>query len=253
LESQISDLKSQMELEAVFNEALRTVVRREPKPHLEARFYPYAGLSSTIRMRQGRVLVRVSDILRDAPREVLYSLACILIRKLYRLKNSKQQERAYRDYVARPAVLDASEATRRDRGYKIVTSPRGRFYDLGELFDRLNARYFGGQLERPLLSWSQRRTRHLLGHHDHIHGAIIISRTLDSPRIPLFVLEYVLYHEMLHVKHPPRVTTGRSIYHSASFRSDERRFERYGEAVGYLDRMALPTRRVTRKSRLRNS
>ena len=87
------------------------------------------------------------------------------------------------------------------------------------MFAGLNARYFAGRLERPLLSWSQRRTGRVLGHHDHVHGAIIISRTLDSERVPRFVVEYVLYHEMLHVKHPPRAAGSRTVYHSRQFRS----------------------------------
>ena len=232
-----------LSLDSVFYEALQAVVKKEPRPEVEARFYPYAGLSSTIRLRQGRVYARVSDILRHSPREVLYALACILVAKLYRLKAPKEQERAYREYTLNPAVLDASEATRRSRGYKLTTSPRGKVYDLDEVFASLNARYFAGLLHRPTLSWSARPTSRILGHHDHVHGAIIISRTLDSPRIPRFVVEYVLYHEMLHVKHPPRRDSGRTLYHSRQFRDDERRFERFDEALKFLDKIALPRRR----------
>ena len=234
-------------LDSVFDEALRAVVKKEPRPEVEARFYPYASLSSTIRLRRGRVYARVSDILRHSPREVLYALACILVAKLYRLKAPKEQERAYRQYTLDPTVLDASEATRRSRGYKLTTSPRGKVYDLDEVFANLNARYFAGQLHRPVLSWSARPTRRVLGHHDHIHGAIIISRTLDNSRIPRFVVEYVLYHEMLHVKHPPRRDSGRTLYHGRQFRDDERRFERFDDALKFLDKMALPARRKRRK------
>lgn len=230
-------------LESIFDEAIQTIVKREPFPRVEAVFFPYAGLSSTIRLRQGRVYARVSDILAHSPREVLYALASILVSKLYRRKPPKQHQQTYREYVAREATLTASEAARRNRGYKITTSPRGKVYDLEALFADLNARYFEDNLARPLLSWSQRRTSRVLGHHDHIHGTIIISRTLDSPRIPRFVIEYVLYHEMLHVKHPPRRALGRTIYHGRQFQLDERAFERYHEAVEFLDRIAPPARR----------
>lgn len=238
-------------LESIFNEALKAVVKRDPRPQVEARFYPYAGLSSTIRLRQGRVLVRVSDILIQSPPEVLYALACILVSKLYRLKTSREHQRTYREYASTPAVLDASEAARRKRGYKLTTSPRGKVFDLDELFTDLNARYFDGLLDRPQLSWSLRRTRRVLGHHDHVHGAIIISRTLDTARIPRFVLEYVLYHEMLHVKHPPKVVGGRTIYHSAPFRADERTFYKYDEALDWLERIATPVRKRKPRTRRR--
>ena len=236
-------------LEAIFDEAVRTVVKREPHPVVEARFYPYAGLSSTIRLRQGRVYARVSDILQHSPREVLYALACILLAKLYRVKVAAEHERTYRDYARNPVILNATDATRRTRGYKLTTSPRGRIYDLDVLFDDLNGRYFAGRLEKPLLSWSQQNTHRVLGHHDHIHGAIIISRTLDEPKVPRFAVEYVLYHEMLHAKHLPRRHAGRTVYHSRQFRDDEVKFERYDEAVKWLDKIAAPARRKRKPRR----
>jgi len=233
-------------LEIIFVEALKALVKKEPKPAVEARFYPYAGLSSTIRLRQGRVYARVSDVLARSPEEVLHALACILIAKLYRLKASKEHERLYREYTARPSVLSASESARRQRGYKIISSPRGRVYDLEEIFADLNARYFAGRLEKPLLSWSQRRTGRVLGHHDHVHGAIVISRTLDSERIPRLAVEYVLYHEMLHVKHPPKPAGRRTVYHGRQFRIDERRFDRFDDALKLLEKIALPGKRRRR-------
>lgn len=234
-------------LESVFDQALRTLVKKEPRPKIEARFYPYAGLSSTIRLRHGRVHARVSDILAGSPREVLFALACILVAKLYRLKPSKAQERIYREHALHPSVVDASHAARRKRGYKVTTSSRGKAYDLAELFAELNARYFRGQLEQPLLSWSPGRTRRVLGHYDHVHRAIIISSTLDNASIPRFVVEYVLYHEMLHVKHPARVVSGRTVYHGRAFREAERRFERLKEAMRCLEKIASPARGKARK------
>ncbi|HYV06695.1 MAG TPA: SprT-like domain-containing protein [Blastocatellia bacterium] len=236
-------------LEAVFEQALRAAVRKQPVPPVEARFYPYAGLSSTIRLRRGRVYARVSDILSHAPPKVLYALASILVAKLYRLKVAKHHEHIYREHTTSQSVLEDSDATRRRRGYKVTTSARGEVYDLGESFDQLNKHYFSNKIARPLLSWSPRKTRRVLGHHDQVHRTIVISRTLDSSRIPRFVLEYVLYHEMLHIKHPRRVVSGRTVYHGRDFREDERRFERFEEALKWLEKIASPARRRARKPR----
>ena len=234
-------------LKAVFDQALQVSLKKEPRPNIEAQFYPYTGLSSTIRLRQGRVLARVSDILRGSPRDVLFALACILVAKLYRQKTSKAHERTYRAHTLDPLIREASEASRRRRGYKITTSAQGKHYDLASLFSVLNERYFKGALERPVLSWSPRPTRRVLGHHDHVHSAIIISRSLDNSAIPQFVVEYVLYHEMLHVQHPPRVVSGRTIYHGRAFREAERRFERFDEALKWMAKLAA--RRSKTRSR----
>jgi len=236
-------------LESIFAAAVRAAPRPGDPPVIHARFYPYAGLSSTIRLRQGTIYVRVSDVLQQSPPEVLYALACILVAKLYRRKVSQEHASIYREYTLRPEVLDATDSARRRRGYKIITSPRGRFYDLEELFDNLNARYFDGELVRPRLSWNQGKTRRVLGHHDPVHGTIIVSRTLDSKDIPRHVLEYVLYHEMLHVKHPPKLVAGRTIYHGAEFRADEKRFHQVDEATAWLERIAAPVRRRVRRKR----
>jgi hypothetical protein len=119
------------------------------------------------------------------------------------------------------------------------------------MFSDLNARYFGGRIERPLLSWSHRPTRRVLGHHDHVHRAIIISRTLDNAAVPRFVVEYVLYHEMLHVKHPARIISGRTVYHGRAFRDDERLFERFDEALKWLEKIAVSPAARTRRRRRR--
>ncbi|HEY6333399.1 MAG TPA: M48 family peptidase [Blastocatellia bacterium] len=236
-------------LESIFEAALKIARGHSVVPQVHARFYPYAGLSSTIRLRQGRVFVRVSDILVDSPPEVLYALACILICKLYRRKSPQEYLQVYREYTSRPAVMNSSDLIRRHRGYKVFSSPSGKTYDLTETFNDLNSLYFEGYLERPTLSWTPGMSRRVLGHHDHVHGAIIISRVLDSPKIPKFVLEYVVYHEMLHMKHPPRSTGSRTIYHGVEFRADERLFERYEEANHWLKEIAPPARRRRRRTR----
>ena len=246
-----SPITSDENLEAVFEQALRTLVKKEPLPKVEARFYPYAGLSSTVRMRNGRVFARVSDILVGSPREVLFALASILVAKLYRLKASKVHERVYRKFTLDQPIVDAAHAARRSRGYKITSTSRGKSFDLTEMFDDLNNRYFGGGLDRPMLSWSQRPTRRVLGHHDHVHRAIVISSTLDNKAIPRFVVEYVLYHEMLHVKHPARLVSGRTSYHGPAFRAEERLFERFDEALKWLEKLAVSQPGRTRRRKRR--
>jgi hypothetical protein len=200
-------------------------------------------------LRQGKVYARVSDILKHSPREVLYSLACILLAKLYRVKVAVEHERLYRAYSRQSSVLDATDSSRRTRGYKLTTSPQGQFYDLDVLFDSLNERYFGGKMAKPVLSWSQQNTHRVLGHHDHVHGAIVLSRTLDQQRVPPFVVEFVLYHEMLHAKYLPRREPSRTVYHSRQFREDEAKFERFDEASKWLDKIAAQSRRKQKKSR----
>lgn len=198
-------------------------------------FYPYAGLNNTIRLNNKRVQVRLSDILADAPISIHRALASILVAKLFKRKVSDECERIFRNYANSPEVLRASDIARRRRGYKQITTSHGRVYHLEKIFQRLNKKYFNNQLKQPIISWSLRRTKRMLGHHDPVHNTIIISKTLDSPNVPELFIEYVLYHEMLHIRHKARIVRGRCYYHTAEFYRDEKRFQHYEEAMEWLD------------------
>ena len=230
--------QSQNYLSTLFSEAFRQLGRSRPVPEIEVRFYPYAGISHKIRLRSGRVYVRISDIFKNAPPEVHRALAFILVARLLSKRTPEIHERVYRAYAYSPQVLRASDLARRQRGRKIVSSSRGRVYDLDKLFQRLNRRHFDGSIEKPVLTWSQRRTRRILGHHDAAHDTIVISKTLDDREVPEWFVEYVLYHEMLHIKHPARLIKGRRYYHTNAFRAEEQRFPYYEEAQSWLETIA---------------
>lgn len=221
-----------------FVDAFRQVARDRAVPEIEVKFYPYAGLHHTIRLRSGRVYVRISDIFKNAPANVQRALAFILVSKLLARKAPEVHERVYREYAFSPEILRASDIARRQRGRKRTSTARGSVYDLDRMFQRLNRRYFDGEIERPALTWSLRKTRRILGHHDAAHDTIVISKTLDSKDIPEWFVEYILFHEMLHIKHPARLIKGRRYYHTNAFRSEEQRFPYYEEAQDLLDRLA---------------
>jgi predicted metal-dependent hydrolase len=236
----------QTQLGALFVDAFRQLEPSRATPDIEVRFYPYAGLNHTIRLRSGRVYVRVSDLFRDAPMNVHRSLAFILVAKLLRRRTPQVHDRVYRDYAFSPHVQRASDIARRRRGRKQLTSARGAHYNLERLFDRLNRLHFDDALAKPTLSWSPRRTRRILGHHDPVHDAIVISKSLDSADVPEWFVEYILFHEMLHIKHPARLIRGRRFYHTKAFRAEEERYPRFQQAQEWLDSFARQRRNFQR-------
>lgn len=225
-------------LKTVFADAFRQITQRSDMPEIHVSFYPFAGLNHTIRLRNRRMYVRVSDLLKDAPLDVHKALAHILVAKLFKKRITPEHDQRYRQYAYQPQVLRASDLARQKRGYKRVTTPLGRTHNLDKLFARINRRYFDNELSKPVLSWSPRRSKSILGHHDYSHDTIIISRMLDHANVPEYVVEFVLYHEMLHVKHQPRVVNGRRIYHTTAFRADEKRFVKFDAAIEWIDAMA---------------
>lgn len=223
------------DLDPVFLAAHKELKPRTPAPEISAEFFPFAGLNHTARYRQNRLLVRVSDLLQDAPPQILHSLALILLARVYRKRVDPSHHDRYRLFTLSAEIQERARAARCERGrIPRPAEPQGKHYDLEFCFDRLNREYFGGSLERPRLSWSVRRSRYTLGRYDATHHAICISRIFDSSAVPEYVLEYVMYHEMLHIKHRSRLEKSRMIAHTGEFRREERGFRFFGQAKDWL-------------------
>ena len=217
-------------LDAVFRRVFRRLGLKRPMPEFHIEYRPFASLRSSIQLRGTGAIVQVADVLAGAPPLVNEALAEILVAQLFRRRPSREARACYLAYVYSPAVRHRIDEARRRRGRKHLLPPRGRNYDLEDIFDRLNRRFFAGELARPRLGWSTRRARSILGHYDSAHGVIIISRSFDSADVPRFLVEYLVFHEMLHIKYPVERDGHRRVVHSRAFREAERKFPHYERA-----------------------
>jgi hypothetical protein len=207
-------------------------------PHFQVDFYPYSSLVLTIRRREELVYVRFSDLLKRAPREVLEGAAALLLSRVYRRRAPRVLVQQYLEYARSDRVRGRINQMRRRRVRRVPTVAQGRHHDLAALFEQLNQRYFGGELERPHVGWSTRSWRRQFGCYDPGPNQIVLNRRMDRPGIPQFVVEYVLYHEMLHVKHPTRRSGCSLVSHSPEFRAEEKRFAQFAIARKFLDHLA---------------
>src|SRR5438046_9121533 len=155
------------EVKKFFLDAFHHLGRNRGLPVVDVRLYPYAGLRHTIRLRSGQVYVRLSDICKDSPPEVMRALAFVLVARLLGKKIPPVHDRTYREYSLTPEVMRSSDIARRGRGRKMISSARGNSYDLHKMFSKLNRRYFDSSLNNPKLTWSQRKTRTIMVDHDH--------------------------------------------------------------------------------------
>jgi hypothetical protein len=207
-------------------------------PRFRVEFYPYASLVLTIRRREEVVYVRFSDLLRSAPRAVLEGAAALLLARVYRRTAPGELVHPYLLYARSNRTRRRISRMRRSRIRLAATGPRGQHFDLEKMFEQLNGKYFEGRLQRPHIGWSARSWRRQFGCYDPGPNQILLNRRMDHPRIPAFVVEYVLFHEMLHVKHPTRRSGCSLVSHSREFRTEERRFEEFERARRVLDRLA---------------
>jgi hypothetical protein len=222
---------------AVFQRLYTRLGCRGRPPRFEVEFYPYANLMHTIRLHEETAHVRLSDALRGAPLTVLEAAAAILLSRVYRRRAPREMLSVYRRYTVSPRTRRCVAKLRSARGRMVKTGPRGAIYDLAPLFTRLNRKYFRGRLHRPRLGWSDRTWRAQFGCFDPALDQIVMNRWLDRACVPRYVVEYVLFHEMLHVKHPLRAARCGIEAHSLKFRMEEKRYVNYDRARKFLDRL----------------
>ena len=206
-------------------------------PPIEIKFRRFTSLNTTIRLREGRLIVRLSDLLEHAPETIHHAIAHILLAKLYRKPIEPVYADRYRRYTQSEAVSKQAERIRQTRGRKRISSPQGHLWNLDEVFEAVNRRFFHGLLGRPTLTWSEHHARRMLGHYDAAHNTIVVSRVFDRPSSPRYAIEYLLYHEMLHLKHPVKMRGLRRCVHSAAFKAEESLFPQLNEAMSFIKRL----------------
>ncbi len=175
----------------------------------------------------GLVKVRVHHMFLDAPPTVTRALAQFIKRPTpacHKELNAFIRENHYR-IGGRPR-----------RKVSINLSHRGFQFDLKQIYERINRRYFDGRL-RAAITWgksneSRRRYSIDFGSCDLARRIIRVNPALDRRFVPRFFVEYVVYHEMLHAAIGFRESAnGRGSLHSPRFRKEERQFHLYRDAL----------------------
>ena len=207
-------------------------------PRFRVEFYPYSSLVLTIRRREESLFVRFSDLLQRAPLGVLEAAAALLLARIYRRRAPKSLVEPYLAYARSGRTRSRISRMRGRRVPPAQTAPQGQHFDLNAMFDDLNARFFRGELQKPHIGWSARGWRRQFGCFDPGPNQILLNRRMDRLSIPRCAVEYVLYHEMLHVKHPTRRSGCSLVSHSREFRAEEKLFPEFAQARRALDRLA---------------
>ncbi|HOE12011.1 MAG TPA: hypothetical protein PLQ35_14950 [bacterium] len=197
-------------------------------------FYGYNSLKSTIREQRAGVSIRISHLLLDAPEDVLGGVLHTLLSRFHGSPVPRDLCRAYDEFCRNPEVEERMRRLRRMAGKKIIVGTQGKCRDLDEVFNRVNRSFFRGRLRKPMLTWSPGDSRRTMGYYDEEFNIVVISSRLDSKRVPVFVLDYIMYHELLHIACPADKSGKRRQIHTNEFKRRERDFPEYERAVRWI-------------------
>ncbi len=183
--------------------------------------------------RHSRYTIRLHHLFVEAPQEVLQDLA------QYVAFNNKTASKRLNDFVEqnnhriRPTPPDAK--------HHRINRTQGRVYNLKQLQDELNATYFQGEATCDI-TWGRHAQRGKsrrsikVGSFSYEENLVRIHPGLDQAWIPLFYIQWVIFHEMLHAITPAPVINGRHQFHTTSFAREECRFEHYDLATAWEKR-----------------
>jgi hypothetical protein len=226
--------KSQELLQSICQRVLRNSSPLFQNRSINSCFYPYIGLTHTLRRKGSGWMIRISDHCRHAPRLVLEAIVTILACKIMRKKPGRKQLEAYELFRNTTSVLESVRMRRLQKGRKRIAGHEGKHHALQSIYREINARYFNNQIEIKRVGWGYRMSWSRLGHYDPVHHTIALSPVLDSPQVPKFVVSYIMYHEMLHAIFEDTSARCPQRHHPAEFRQIEKAYPDYGKAKKFL-------------------
>ncbi len=238
------------EIKNFYAEAFEIFNSKQKIPEIMVEFYPYIGINNTIRVRNGKIFVRLAELCQTAPLEVQKALAFVLTAKLLRKKIPPSASQIYRSFIKSQEIQSRAKENKRAKGRKVITTSKGEIYNLEEIFWQINSIYFNNSIQKPTLTWSARKTFRILGHHDSTHETIVISKSLDDKRVPPYVVEFIVFHEMLHIYHPTLQRDGRHYNHTPQFRRDEKKFAHYETAESWIEQNAKSFKVKSKKAKV---
>jgi hypothetical protein len=223
-----------VDLEGVF----RRVGKQVSAGSVSAEYHPYSELKHTWKRRQGTVSFRISDYMDSSPEDVTEALAWYLLCRACGKTCPDGMAERYLIHARSREMWQPKKQVYLSRARNLSFRPVGTARDLGSVFDYVNSGYFEGTIRRPDMAWARESPSVRLGFYFEPLDILAVNRVMDSEKVPRFVLEFVVYHELLHGVLGTGGTPTRRLSHTKEFREMEKRFSMHAEAETWLSRLA---------------
>jgi len=178
---------------------------------------------------------KVSDYLMDAPAEVVDDLAATLFSKIT-CSGRKNGSTAMRDWVTNPAFAKYKQPVYLRRSRNLKRTHVGENHDLRESHARLVGAGLLTDDPQLHLSWAKESLSKKSAFCSVLMKVVGISPVFDDADVPEFVVDYLVYTQCVRVA-AAKETFGD--YDGHDFRPLEKRYPRWEEAEGWLDRLCM--------------
>jgi hypothetical protein len=226
----------QMELPLFAPPAFNEVLSRQRIDNIDVCFNERLKRSWRVRINafSGRRTLTIPSHFEDAPEQIKEAFIewAMLTPTLKQRGNaaSRQRKRRLEHMIWEYAESSGKKTHSARRVSPNSFQSTGRLYDLREVFDSVNARYFSGKLT-SYVRWNKSRLRSyqtaFVDTEGQRHNLISIARVYNGPDVPRFAVEAIMYHEMLHIAIPPYKRDYHNIIHGPEFRRAEQSFPHF--------------------------
>ena len=175
--------------------------------------------------------IMISDYLVDAPDAVIQDFSSTVIGTITDRRPAYGD--THLDWVRSDRYINDKRRIYLRRSRNLTGSHTGNERDLTDSLDRLldSGLLVPDGIDNSFFSWTKLPNVRKLGFCSPMMRVVGISSVFDDVSVPEFVLDYVVYHESLHLTQGYR--PGQRA-HSKKFRADEKKYPRYDEAESYL-------------------
>jgi hypothetical protein len=161
------------------------------------------NFNSNISLHKNKLSINMNLQWKDIDKEIKIGLIQTLLLKVFKNKLSTQNTLLYNNFIKNIPILTP----------KTKSEPT---LDLS--FYRVNENLFQNEIEKPNLTWGTASKRKLACYNFH-DDTITVSTIFKEA--PPEVLDYLMYHELLHKYHQFNHKNGRSYFHTPKFKADE--------------------------------
>lgn len=202
---------------------------------VKAEYTPFKEFKIKWQRSAGWAEFQVSDYLMDADKEIIEGLARSLFIRITKGKRDPYPE-TMKDWMTSTDFVKLKQPVYVRRSRNLTRSPQGSFRNLLDSVQRLTSQGMVDEDEEMFISWTKENNHRRVGYCSVLMKVIAISSIFDNPEVPEYVLDYVVYHEMLHLNNGVDPDSPK---HGPEFRAQERLFPRWEEAEAWLRRIAL--------------